>query len=474
MADGTAHDGNTVRTAILWLRRDLRLADHPALCAAAEAGIVIPVFIRDAQVEAMGVAAKWRLGLSLADLSWALAARGSRLILRSGPPAEVLQTLATEVGAQDVHWSRLYDGASVERDTRVKETLRDAGLSVSSHPGHVLHEPWTVQTGSGGYYKVFTPYWKNVREVAVPQPLPVPQIDAPANWPEGETLGDWALGAAMRRGADVVAQHVNVGEKAAMARLDRFLQDGIEDYATDRNRPDRDGTSRLSEHFTLGEIGIRTVWHAALCPGTGAETFRKELAWRDFAWHLVYHTPHIEDRDWREEWRDFAWREDSADAERWRRAMTGEPIVDAGLREMYVTGYMHNRVRMIVASYLTKHLLTDWQVGLAWFADCLIDHDPASNAMGWQWAAGSGPDASPFFRIFNPETQAEKFDPDGRYRRRWLNPETSPDAAAYFRAIPASWGMSPDDPYPDRMIGLKEGRQRALDAYETYKEGADT
>ena len=466
-------DAEPNRPALLWLRRDLRLSDHPALCAAAACGAVIPVFIRDAQVEAMGAAAKWRLGLSLADLAASLKERGSRLILRSGPPAEVLEALAEEVGAGSVHWSRLYDGASKERDTRVKQTLRDADLTAESHRGHVLHEPWTVETGSGGFYKVFTPYWKNVREVEVPQPLPVPDLIAPDAWPESEALDEWALGADMRRGGDIVAQYARVGEASAVGRLGSFIAHGIDDYGDNRNRPDMDGTSRLSEHFALGEISIRTVWHAAMRPGSGAETYRKELVWRDFAWHLIYHTPHIEDENWREEWREFPWRADNDDAQRWRRGITGEPIVDAGMRELYVTGFMHNRVRMIVASYLTKHLMTDWKVGCDWFAECLIDHDPASNAMGWQWAAGSGPDASPYFRVFNPETQAEKFDPDGQYRRRWLDPETSPDAAAYFQAIPKAWGMSLDDPYPDRMIALKDGRQRALDAYEDFKKGTD-
>ncbi|SOH95322.1 deoxyribodipyrimidine photo-lyase [Monaibacterium marinum] len=456
-------------TAILWLRRDLRLSDHPALCAAAGAGAVVPVFIRDALVDAMGAAAKWRLGLSLAAMDAELRRHGSRLILRSGPPALVLEVLAGQLGATQVHWSRLYDATSKERDIRVKQSLRDAGLNVVSHEGHVLNEPWTVETGSGGFYKVYTPYWNNVKGREVPQPLDVPELRAPDAWPESEDLDSWQLGADMRRGADIVADHVAAGEVAARDRLDHFVGQGVADYSDLRNRPDRDGTSRLSAHFALGEIGIRTAWHA-----TGAsETYRKELVWRDFAWHLIHHTPQIEDESWRPEWRGFPWRDDNPDAERWRRGMTGEPIVDAGMRELYVTGLMHNRVRMIVASYLTKHLMTHWRVGLDWFAQCLIDHDPASNAMGWQWAAGCGPDASPYFRVFNPETQAEKFDPDGAYRHRWLNPETSVDAAAYFKAIPKSWGMSPDDPYPNRMIPLRDGRQRALDAYQEFKQGAD-
>ena len=462
----------TPRPGLIWLRRDLRLSDHPALVAAADEGAVIPVFIRDDQVDAMGAAARWRLDRALAALAEALEAKGSRLILRAGPPAEVLAALIEETGAERVHWSRLYDGAARERDARVKASLKDAGLSVTSHPGHVLFEPWTVETGSGGFYKVYTPFWKNVREREVPEALPAPDLTSPEAWPESESLHDWALGADMRRGGAVVAKHVAVGEAAALGKLGAFIANRIDDYDEGRNRLDIEGTSGLSPFFALGELGIRTAWHAAAKrDSAGAEVWRKELVWRDFAWHLIYHTPHIEDQSWRPEWQGFPWREDSEQSERWRRGITGEPIVDAGMRELYVTGTMHNRVRMIVASYLTKHLMTHWKVGCDWFADCLVDHDPASNAMGWQWSAGSGPDATPFFRVFNPETQAEKFDPEGLYRRRWLDVKRSADARAYFDAIPISWGMDADDPYPDRIIPLRDGRQRALDAYEEFKQG---
>ncbi|MGB3555579.1 MAG: FAD-binding domain-containing protein, partial [Jannaschia sp.] len=246
----------------------------------------------------------------------------------------------------------------------------------------------------------------------------------------------------------------------------------VADYAAARDRLPEDGTSGLSENLTYGEIGPRTCWDAAQGAlregGTGAETFLKELVWRDFAHHLAYHTPRLTSANWRPEWDAFPWRDDNSEAEVWRRGRTGIETVDAGLREMYVTGRMHNRARMLVASYLTKHLMTHWKIGCDWFADCLIDWDPASNAMGWQWAAGSGPDAAPFFRIFNPDTQAEKFDPDGVYRRRWvaeLADDPGPEAMSYFEAVPRSWDLAPDDPYPDPVVGLKEGRERALAAY---------
>ncbi|WP_316014314.1 deoxyribodipyrimidine photo-lyase [Roseobacter sp. HKCCA0434] len=457
--------------SILWLRRDLRLSDHPALCAAAEAGAVVPVFIRSAWVDDLGSAARWRLGLSLDALAGELEDRGSRLILRAGPPREVLEALIEETGATSVHWTRLYDGESQERDAEIKSALKDQDIAVESHPGHVLFEPWTVETGSGSYYKVYTPYRKAVEDRDIPEPLDIPDLAAPGKWPESDSLSDWNLSADMNRGAEVVAGHVSAGPRAAVGRMGAFMRNGIVDYDDERDRPDHDGTSKLSEYFAWGELGIRQAWHASKPhTGQGAQTFRQELIWRDFAWHLIYHTPQIEERNWREKWDDFPWRDDNEDAERWRRGMTGEPIVDAGMRQLYVTGWMHNRVRMIVASYLTKHLMTHWKVGLDWFAECLVDHDPASNAMGWQWSAGSGPDATPFFRVFNPATQAEKFDPDGSYRDNWLRPETYKDAASFFQAIPRSWGMSADDPYPDPLVDLKEGRERALDAYGEFKD----
>jgi deoxyribodipyrimidine photo-lyase len=280
------------------------------------------------------------------------------------------------------------------------------------------------------------------------------------------------MGRAMRRGAAIVAPHLHVGEAAALARLDRFVARPIARYADERDLPAVDATSGLSENLAYGEIGPRTIWQAgwrALHEGmAGAETFLKELVWREFAYHLMHHTPHITRSNWKPDWDSFEWRSDNKDAEYWRRGMTGEPFVDAAMREMYVTGRMHNRARMIAASYLTKHLMTHWTVGLDWFADCLVDWDPAANAMGWQWAAGSGPDAAPFFRIFNPATQAEKFDPRAAYRRRFiaeLSPNPGQLALSYFDAVPQSWALSAKRPYPKPLIDLAEGRNRALEAY---------
>lgn len=368
-----------------------------------------------------------------------------------------------------------------ERDAGVEAELRRIGLEARSFPGHTLIDPWRLRTGAGGHYRVFTPFWRALRAQGVPEPARAPvRLPAPHSWLASDSLDDWKLGAAMHRGAAIVARHARIGAAAAEARLDAFLDRALAGYRSGRDLPGVQATSRLSEHLTLGEIGPRRVWwRVCRVPaegGAGGEQFLRELAWRDFAHHLLFHGPEIATRPWRRDWEGFPWREDNPDAERWRRGMTGEPLVDAGLREMYVTGTMHNRARMIVASYLTKHLLTHWKVGLAWFADCLIDWDPASNALGWQWAAGSGPDAAPFFRLFNPAGQAAKIDPDHAYRRRFvaelvaeLSEAPGAEARAYFDAVPRAWGLDPRAPYPAPLVDLAAGRRRALAAYERHR-----
>ncbi|MEO0913935.1 MAG: deoxyribodipyrimidine photo-lyase, partial [Pseudomonadota bacterium] len=361
---------------IFWFRRDLRLSDNPGLTAAVETGLpIIPVFILDPETEALGAAPKWRLGEALRVFGEALAAVGSRLILRRGAADDVLKGLMAETGAEAVHWSRLYDPQARARDTAVKSAFKADGIEAVSHAGHVLWEPWTVETGSGGFYKVYTPFWKAVRGRDLPEPLGPPKLTAPEAWPVSDALDGWTLGGGMRRGGAVVAKYAQVGSAAAEARLETFVTERIAGYGEERDRLDVDATSRLSQNLTLGEISPRVCWFAgvrAMHEGkAGAEIFLKEIVWRDFAYHLLFHTPHIVDRNWRDDWDAFAWRGESDAAERWRQGRTGEPVIDAAMREMYVTGTMHNRARMLVASYLTKHLLTDWRIGLKWFEECL-------------------------------------------------------------------------------------------------------
>ena len=467
-----------MKPLILWFRRDLRLDDNPMLAAAAATGAPLcPVFICDDSVETLGAAARWRLGLGIAHFAQRLAARGLKLTLRRGPARAVLEQLIAETGAGGVYWSRLYDPAARARDEAIKLMVRAQGGEAESFPGHLLVEPWQIRPGAGGFFKVYTPFWRALDGRDWPGPVAEPQRLRPmADWPATDTLESWALGRDMARGASVVQRFVRVGESAAMARLDAFLAGPVREYKTARDFVALDATSGLSENLTYGEIGPRRVWARAMAlrqehrGHEGAEHFAKELAWREFAYHLLYHTPHIASESWRPEWEAFPWQGDNPSAERWRRGMTGEPFVDAGMRQLYVTGTMHNRARMIVASYLTKHLMTHWKIGLDWFADCLIDWDPAANAMGWQWAAGSGPDAAPYFRVFNPETQAQKFDPKGLYRRRYIaefsRPAPAPEPARlFFDAVPRRWNLDPGRPYPAPVVSLSEGRARALAAY---------
>ena len=462
---------------LLWFRRDLRLSDHPALYGAAQTGRpVIPVFLRDAQVDRLAAAPKFRLGLGLEHFAASLEAVGSRLVLRSGASAlETLEAIIAETGATSVFWTRQYDPDAVARDTEIKTALKAQGIEAKSFGGHLMFEPWTVETKTGGFYKVYTPFWRSVKDRDVDAPLEAPKsIVAPDEWPASDDLAAWKMDAAMKRGADVVRPFVRLGEQAAQARLADFLEGKVEAYNTTRDLPAVDGTSCLSENLALGEISPHQCWHAGMRPlhegKTDAEVFLKELVWREFAYHLMHHTPRILDRNWREEWEGFDWNEDEQRAEviAWKQGRTGIPFVDAAMREMYVTGRMHNRGRMIVASYLSKHLLCHWQIGQKWFEECLIDWDPASNAMGWQWSAGSGPDATPYFRVFNPLTQLDKFDKNRYYASRWIAEGYSTphaDALAYFDAIPAQWNMSASDSYPAPIVDAAEGRKRALDAY---------
>ncbi|RFP87135.1 deoxyribodipyrimidine photo-lyase [Rhodobacteraceae bacterium 63075] len=463
--------GTTAR--IWWIRRDLRLTDNAALLAAAEAGPVIPLFIFDERFEGLGAAPRWRLQEGLRALAASLEDRGSRLILRRGDARAVMPAILDETEAAGVHWLRLYDPYSRDVDAEIKSALREDGYEAESHAGHLLQEPMNVRTQAGEFYKVYTPFWKAIRQMEVPAPMAAPELSAPESWPQSDDLGDWNMASDMQRGADVLARHNRAGEEAARDKLSHFLETRAGEYKDARNMVGQAGTSELSDHLSLGEISPRTIWAEAQAAGggKGLEHFLSEVGWRDFAHHLMYHTPHMLDQNWREGWDAFPWSEDeSNDAVRaWKEGRTGIDFVDAAMRELWVTGKMHNRARMVAASYLTKHMMVHWRVGERWFADQLVDYDPASNAMGWQWVAGSGPDAAPYFRVFNPDTQLSKFDPEGRYVRAWIaEGQSDPPRTAleFFEAVPKGAGLNPGQARPDApIIGLKEGRERALAAY---------
>ncbi|MEP2530436.1 deoxyribodipyrimidine photo-lyase [Shimia sp.] len=465
-------------TTIVWLRRDFRLSDNAALTAAAARGAVIPVFILDPQVGALGAAPQMRLDQALSAFQETLKSLGMRLILRRGQAEQVLPKLVQETGADAVFWNRRYDAPSVACDTNLKADLGTRGVKAKSFAGTLLFEPWTVATGQGGPYRVYTPFWKAVRDRVVSQPLARPSLVAPSAWPQSETSADWDLSRRMQGGARVVAQYMQAGEDAAMNKLTTFIDERVAAYRDKRDFMGSAATSELSDALSLGEISPAQCWHAGWrakeSGAPGAEHFLKELTWREFAWHLMWHFPSLDTQTWRPEWARFSWIENPEDVNylRWCQGRTGVTLVDAAMRELYVTGKMHNRARMIAASYLTKHLGVHWRLGRRWFEECLIDWDAASNAMGWQWVAGCGPDASPYFRIFNPDTQAAKFDPDEAYRKRWLaEPYNVPSSTAleFFAAAPNHWNLKPDAPYGPPIVGLKEGRQQALSAYETFK-----
>lgn len=474
----------TSDTTIIWLRNDLRLADHRALAAAvARGGAVIPVFILDEAAAgrwAPGGAARWWLHHSLTALAKSLEAIGSRLILRRGSAGEILTDLVHKLGASQVVCSRRYEPWAIAQEHDVKARLEAAGIALKRFGGVLLVEPENIKTQSGAPYKVYTPFWRALASgLEASAPLKAPKsLPPPATWPKTETLAAWKLLPKKPDWAKGFAAHWQPGEAAALARLDAFLDVHASGYGEQRNRPDLPATSRLSPHLAHGEISPRLIWwrvaseRARLgAADAGFETFLKEIVWREFAAHLLFHFPQFPDAAFRPQFERFAWLQDAAALKAWQRGRTGFPIVDAGMRELWTTGWMHNRVRMIVASFLIKDLLISWQDGQAWFWDTLVDADLASNSASWQWVAGSGADAAPYFRIFNPVTQGEKFDPEGAYVRRFV-PELArlgaSDVHAPFTAGAArlaAAGVVLGETYPHPLIDHARARVRALEAY---------
>jgi deoxyribodipyrimidine photo-lyase len=476
-------------TTLVWFRQDLRIADNPALHAASATGdAVIPVYVFAPGEEgdwSPGAASRWWLHHSLARLAEDLAACGSHLTLRAGHESfGELLSLARGCGATRVVWNRRYEPASIARDRRIKAALRSEGIETDSYNSALLREPWTVKTKTGGPFQVFTPFWRQCKSQGDPsEPLAAPpRLAAPRDWPESvslDSLGllpqvDWAAG---------FRAAWTPGSAAAQRLLGRFLADAHGGYAAQRDRPGIQGTSRLSPHLHFGEIGPREIWQALRRHAEGSgqpaawrdSQFLTELGWREFAYHLLYHFPQTPLHPLRAAYAAFPWKHDAAAVNAWQRGRTGYPIVDAGLRELWHTGWMHNRVRMIAGSFLIKDLRINWTEGARWFWDTLVDADLASNTLGWQWVAGSGADAAPFFRIFNPAIQGAKFDPDGAYVRRWV-PELArlPDEwlhrpwAAPLTILDTAC-VSLGEHYPHPLVDHDVARREALQALAGMK-----
>jgi len=476
-----------MKPAIVWFRQDLRLEDNPALRAAAAGGRpVVPAFIlapEEAGAWPRGAASRWWLHRSLAALAESLEARGSRLVLRRGQSLEALRSLVEKTGAGAVFWNRAYEPAAARRDAEVARGLEAHGVRAESWNGQLLYEPWEVEKKSGGPYKVFTRFWHACLSREAPaQPARAPRtLRPPREWPASETLA--ALGLVSPGDRFAAMQGVWVpGEAGARKRLRRFVQRALSQYGEDRNRPDLPGSSRLSPHLHFGEVSPRRVWwdvekrrRAGGFDSSHAETYRAEIGWREFAYHLLHHFPSTPEKPLRPEFARFPWRKDARRLEAWQSGHTGVPLVDAGMRELGSIGWMHNRVRMVVASFLVKHLLIPWQEGARWFWDALVDADLASNTLGWQWTAGCGADAAPYFRVFNPVLQGERFDPRGDYVRRWIPElEKLPDRWVHHpweapAAVLQEAGVTLGRTYPRPIVELTVARDRALAAYSTMK-----
>ncbi|MDB5335109.1 MAG: deoxyribodipyrimidine photolyase [Planctomycetaceae bacterium] len=449
--------------SIVWFRRDLRVADQPALVAALARGKpVIPVFIWSPGEEGRwpeGAASRWWLHFSLLALDARLQSLGSRLIVRQGASLSELRKLVEETGALAIFWNRRYEPDAIRRETEVKAALKADGLLAESYNGSLLYEPWEIKSKSGGPYKVFTPFSKACLVHAEPErPLATPtRVAAPAAWPKSLPIEGLGFLPTIKWDSGFHTMW-HPGCDAAEQMLKTFLPAGVAQYVEERNRPDHAGTSRLSPALHFGEISPRQVWHTVCdhlqekprSPQMG-EPFLRQLLWREFAHHLLFHFPQTPTEPLREEFSHFPWLDNQQHLRAWQRGLTGYPIVDAGMRELWATGWMHNRVRMIVASFLVKDLLLPWQAGADWFWNTLVDADLANNTLGWQWTAGCGADAAPYFRIFNPVSQGENFDPERAYVRRWI-----PELAE----LPNEWIHQPWNapPLVLREAGIKLGK----------------
>ncbi|MDP1869226.1 deoxyribodipyrimidine photo-lyase [Bradyrhizobium sp.] len=482
--------GKSASLHIVWFRDDLRLSDHPALHAASQSGApVICLYVLDdtsnAQLRPLGGAARWWLAQSLRALQADLNALGSRLVLRRGPAAKVIAALARETGAAAVFWNEIAQAPHLAAAERVAASLQAIGVAAQSFPGDLLAAPPSIRTKDGRGLRVFTPFWRRVQASGdPPKPLPAPAKLGRAPDVATDRLETWRLEPSQPDWAGGLRETWEPGERSAQARLNAFLETGVSGYSVQRDRPDRDGTSGLSPHLRFGEISPRQVWHAARFAAAARpalagdiDKFLSEVGWREFCRHLLFDVSDLADRNLQPSFDAFAWRRDDKALAAWQRGQTGYPVVDAGMRQLWHTGTMHNRVRMVVASFLVKHLLIDWREGEKWFWNTLVDADAGSNPANWQWVAGSGADAAPYFRVFNPILQGEKFDPDGAYVRRWV-PELGQLPTGL---IHQPWSASPLElkaagvelgtTYPQPIVDHRRGRERALEAYAKTRNG---
>jgi deoxyribodipyrimidine photo-lyase len=469
---------------IVWFRDDLRLSDHPALHAAAASGApVICLYVFDEpdirNARRLGGAARWWLAQSLRALDDSLRAIGAALVLRKGSAAKIIHDLAQQTSASTVLWNEIAQAPWQTQADQVSASLEAIGVAAQRLSGDLLTSPTEIRTKEGRGLRVFTPFWKRVQALGdPPKPLPAPKRLGPAPDIAGDRLEAWGLEPTGPDWAGGLRETWTPGERSAQDRLKAFLNKAVAGYSGDRDRPDRAGTSALSPHLRFGEISPRQIWYAARFAAAerhvlsgDIDKFLSEVGWREFCRHLLFDVPDLAERNLQPSFDGFPWKYDAKALAAWQRGRTGYPIVDAGMRELWRTGVMHNRVRMVVASFLVKHLLIDWREGEKWFWDTLVDADAGSNPANWQWVAGSGADAAPYFRVFNPILQGEKFDPAGVYVRRWV-PEIRglPDSLIQqpWSATPlelASAGVDLGKTYPHPIIDHKVGRERALAAY---------
>ena len=474
--------------AIVWFREDLRLGDNEALVAACAAGgPILCIYVLDeagAGFRPYGGASRWWLHHSLAALAKEIEARGGRLDFFCGRASEILPALAHAAGADAAFWTRRYGGGEIAVDAALKRQLTAAGVKAQSFPGHLLHEPWEVKKSGGGCFKVYSAYWRAARALPDPgdpiaPPAEIPSFPYPAGAPRRVALDELCLPPRKPDWGGGLQSSWTPGEAGARKRLDAFLATGIADYATRRDHPAKAGVSRLSPHLRFGEISPRQIVAAIREADArnaniakGADKFLSELVWREFNYHVLFSYPEVATVNLQRRFDRMPRRAPPPrELAAWRHGGTGYPLVDAGMRELWVTGYMHNRVRMVAASFLVKHLLIDWRLGEQWFWDTLCDADPANNPLNWQWVAGSGADAAPYFRIFNPVLQGEKLDAGGEYVRRWV-PELAalPDKWIYkpwaaSESVLREAGVELGKTYPRPLVDHAEGRARALKAF---------